>query len=104
MKTLKYLSLILAILSFAACNSGGTETTTSSTVTQAKEGKGGRYYGGIFKMNETEFFRSIYPLNVTETSGNRITNQVYEGLVQFSQEDLTIQPSLATHWDIDDSK
>ncbi len=105
MKTSKYLALIIILLSFVACKTGSTDDANgNSTASQIQKAKGDRHYGGVFKMNETEFFRSLYPLNVTETSGNRITNQVYEGLVQFNQADLTINPCLATHWDIDDSK
>jgi len=103
MKTLQYILCTILLLSITACG-GGENTSTQGTKADAQAVKGDKYYGGIFRMNETEFFRSLYPLNVTETSGNRITNQVYEGLVQFSQKDLTVQPSLATHWEIDDSK
>lgn len=63
--------------------------------------KGGRFYGGIFKGNETEYFRSLFPLNVTEVGGHRITNQIYEGLVRFDQADLSVKPALAERWDTD---
>jgi peptide/nickel transport system substrate-binding protein len=66
-----------------------------------KAGKGGKYYGGIFKMNEVEYFRSLYPLNVTEVGGHHITNQVYEGLVAFNQSDLSIVPVIAEKWEVD---
>lgn len=52
-------------------------------------------------MNEVENFRSLYPLNVTEVTSHRITNQVYEGLVGFDQTDLTIVPRLAESWEVD---
>ncbi|MFN8278381.1 MAG: ABC transporter substrate-binding protein [Chitinophagales bacterium] len=54
-------------------------------------------------MNETEYFRSLFPQNVTETVGHRITNQVYEGLVMLRQSDLSVQPALAYRWEIEDS-
>ncbi len=60
--------------------------------------KGEGNYGGIFKYNETEFYRSLYPLNVTEVMGHRIVTQLYEGLVKFNQSDLAIKPSLASSW------
>ncbi len=66
------------------------------------EGKGGIYYGGIFRVNEIEDFRSLYPLNVTESAGLHITSTIYEGLVKLSQSDLSIAPCLAEKWDKSD--
>ncbi|HXH18338.1 MAG TPA: peptide ABC transporter substrate-binding protein [Chitinophagales bacterium] len=83
------------LLFAAACNRGGNR---SEKLTPAR---GGRFYGGVLKGNETEYFRSLYPLNVTEVGGHRITNQIYEGLVRFHQADLSIQPCLAESWQMD---
>jgi ABC-type dipeptide transport system, periplasmic component len=62
--------------------------------------KGKVKYGGVFRYNESEFLKSIYPLNVTEVTGHRITTQIYEGLVRFNQQDLTIEPCLAKNWEV----
>ena len=67
-----------------------------------KQGKGGIFYGGVFRMNEVQDFRNLYPLNITEVTGHRITNQIYEGLVKISQKDLTIQPSIAENWEVNE--
>lgn len=83
-------------LLFAACGTGKKEHTEQLT-----PALGGRNYGGVLKVNETEFFRSLYPLNITEVGGHRITNQIYEGLVRFDQADLTVQPCLAKRWEMD---
>lgn len=85
-------SLLIAGL-FASCG-GGTTTTGES-----REAKGGVFYGGVFKMNEVEDFRNLYPLNITEVTSHRIANQVYEGLVKLSQSDLTVLPCLAEKWE-----
>lgn len=91
---------LLSVLFFSAillsCNSGNDKT--SDTLTPAQ---GGKNYGGILKVNETEYFRSLYPLNITEVGGHRITNQIYEGLVRFDQADLTVKPCLAERWEMD---
>ena len=60
--------------------------------------KGGAYYGGVFKMNEVEDFRNLYPLHVTGTISHHIASQIYEGLVKLKQSDLTIIPALAEEW------
>jgi peptide/nickel transport system substrate-binding protein len=53
-------------------------------------------------MNETEDFKSLYPLNVTMALENRIAKQVYEGLLKFDQSDLSIVPSLAEKWEVNE--
>ncbi|MFH1320340.1 MAG: ABC transporter substrate-binding protein [Bacteroidota bacterium] len=68
----------------------------------ATKGKGGIYYGGVFRMNEVQDFRTLYPLNITEVVGHRITHQIYEGLVKLSQKNLSIIPSIAERWEIND--
>lgn len=60
-----------------------------------REAKGGVYYGGIFKSNEIEDFKSLYPLNVTEIVSIHIAANAYEGLVKLSQTDLSITNCLA---------
>lgn len=74
---------------------GGGDNTSG----ESRKAKGGVYYGGVFRMNETEDFRSFFPLDITEVASQRITSQVYEGLVKLSQADLTVLPSLAEKWE-----
>lgn len=62
--------------------------------------QGDRNYGGTFHYNETEFIRSLYPHNITEVTGHRCSNQIYEGLVELSPKDLSIQPAIAKSWEI----
>lgn len=96
-----YLTLFILIFSFCLMGCGGESNSGSSSAGETlKEGKAGRQYGGIFRINESEYFRSLFPLNVTEVVGHRITNQIYEGLVAFKQSDLTIRPSLAKSWEV----
>ncbi len=96
MKNAMFGTLLSGVLLFMAC--GGSTKNEAESLTPAQ---GDRYYGGIFRMNEVENFKSLYPLNVTEVTSHRITNQIYEGLVGFSQTDLTIVPMLAERWDVD---
>lgn len=91
MKKVFYSLLVVGFLS--SCGGG------NNTTGEARKAKGGVYYGGVFRMNEVEDFRNLFPLNVTETASQRIASQVYEGLVKLSQDDLTILPSLAEKWE-----
>jgi oligopeptide transport system substrate-binding protein len=93
-----FLSLAtFAGIAFYAC---GPDENTNGTVAIAN---GPVQYGGIFKMNETEEFRTLYPLNIVEVVGHHIGAQIYEGLVKFDQKDMSVKPALANSWEITDS-
>jgi peptide/nickel transport system substrate-binding protein len=91
MKKLIYLLLATGFL--ASC--GGESGSTG----EARKANGGVYYGGVFRTNEVEDFRNLYPLNITEVTSHRIANQVYEGLVKLNQADLTVIPAIAEKWE-----
>lgn len=98
MKKLSYVLPLVLLTILSSCGGGSNKAKT-----EKREAKGGVKYGGVFRYNETEFYKSLYPLGITEVVGHRITNQVYEGLVRFNQKDLTIEPCLAKSWDVDSS-
>jgi peptide/nickel transport system substrate-binding protein len=87
--------LLIVALIFHSCKES---ESVNDQLTAAKDGK---YYGGTLRVNEEEYFKSLYPLNITEVTGHRIAEQIYEGLVTFNQQTLAIEPCLAKYWDID---
>ena len=92
-------NLLIALVSvclFWSCGGG------SKTASEAREGKGGVFIGGILKLNEEEYLKSLYPPNITEVTGQRIDNNIYEGLVRFNVKTLAIEPCIAKSWDISD--
>lgn len=91
MKKLVYSILVASLLS--SCGGG------NGTSGESRKAKGGVYYGGVFRMNEVEDFRNLFPLNITEVTSHRIANQVYEGLIKLSQDDLSAVPCLAEKWE-----
>lgn len=96
--------LLLTLLAWAACNTDSNNNSQNAeAANKLRPAEGGAYYGNIFRMNETEYFQSLYPLHVGEVVGHRITNQIYEGLVTLNQEDLTLKPCLATRWAVNDA-
>lgn len=66
--------------------------------------KGGRYYGGVFKVNESDYIKNLFPHNITDAISYRVATQVYEGLMKFNQNDLSLINGLAESYEIDDSK
>jgi len=96
MKKLIYLMIGAAVV-LSSC--GGDQNKEHK---EHKVAKGDVKYGGVFKMNETEDFKSLYPLNITFAIEQRIANQIYEGLVKLNQEDLSILPDLAEKWEINE--
>ena len=91
----KMKKLILFSITIALIYSCGQEETSKEGLTLLK---GGKYSGGILRVNEVEFFRNLYPLNVTDLISYNIANQIYEGLIKPSQTDLSICPALAESW------
>lgn len=65
--------------------------------------KGPVSYGGVFKMNEVEDFKNLFPLSIIEQQSFSIGGQVYQGLVRFSQADLSVVPNLAESWAVNEN-
>jgi peptide/nickel transport system substrate-binding protein len=79
----KILSLFCIVFAFFVCHYLWSCSAQPTSEQQHKKGElsplnGGKYRGGVFRINETEYFRSLYPLNITEVVGHRIINQIYE--------------------------
>jgi len=86
-------SILIVVLFLSSCISKKKEFVFTPT-------DGGRFYGGTFRYNEEEYFKSLFPLNITEVTGHRIAEQIYEGLVKFDDSTLAVIPCLAKSWDI----
>jgi oligopeptide transport system substrate-binding protein len=84
--TLASASIILVLTS---CNEGSKKNNN------IEESKGGIFYGGIIRLNEVESFKTLNPTAVNELSSAHIGSQIFEGLVKFSQKDLSTNLALA---------
>jgi peptide/nickel transport system substrate-binding protein len=60
-------------------------------------------YGGVFRMNLVEDFRSLFPPSIFDNSSKQISSQIYEGLVKCNPSTLQIVPCLAQSWEVDTS-
>jgi oligopeptide transport system substrate-binding protein len=61
--------------------------------------KGNVHYGGVFRINERDYFTSLYPLSAVDKFSSNITSQIFEGLTKFNAFDLSVLPCLATKWE-----
>ncbi|CAN5116381.1 ABC transporter substrate-binding protein [soil metagenome] len=94
------ISLAFALLATIILTGCGPDTNDGS---QNRAANGPVKYGGVFRMNETEDFRTLFPIAIVEVVGGHIGAQVYEGLVKFNQKDLAVMPGLAYRWESLDS-
>lgn len=91
-------ALTLSIVSCSSCSGDKTENHDGA------EGKGGVFMGGVMRMNEVEAFKSLNPIAVNEIVGFHIGSQLFEGLVKFDQNDLSIKPAIARSWEINENQ
>src|SRR6478752_8188085 len=97
--------LFLICASFVSLNSCTTQNGGETQDQEAlREAKGGKYFGGLFKVNESDYFKNLYPHNINDAISYRIATQVYEGLLKFTQDSLKLTPSLAESWTKDPSQ
>ena len=91
-------ALTLSLVLCSSCSGDKTENHDGA------EGKGGVFMGGVMRMNEVEAFKSLNPIAVNEIVGFHIGSQLFEGLVKFDQNDLSIKPAIARSWDINENQ
>ena len=68
-----------------------------------REGKGERYYGGIFRLNESEYIKNLFPHNITDAYSYRVASQIYEGLFKLDDQNLQAINGLAESYEVDES-
>lgn len=93
MKKISILLMLPCILIFSEC-------ANKRDAKRPPEGKGGIIVGGVLRVNEVEPINSLMPVAINEVNGFHVASQVYEGLVKYDQNDLSIVPALATHWEV----
>jgi len=101
MKTLSAPILAISTLLMVSCNKPNESASAGQRFT---EGKGGRYYGGVFRLNESEYIKNLFPLSIIDAYSYRVASQVYEGLFKFTQDSLKIVPALVESYDIDETR
>ena len=92
---------VISGLLFSSC----TPSAPVENIYELKETKGGRFYGGMFKLNESEYIKSLNPLSIIDVYSYRVASQVYEGLFKFNQVDIThVETSLVESYMVSDDQ
>lgn len=95
MKKLLYCTIFLSTtLVFQSCTSNQDSEVTNAdeTILETK---------AILDFVATEKYQTLDPIKVVDVTSFQITSQIYEELVRFDEENLTIKPSLASFWEVD---
>jgi len=101
MRLLDKLFVFLIICCFSiSCGGDKNSKSNEGKLTQAQ---GGRFYGGIFRINESEYIKNLFPHNITDAYSYRVASQIYEGLFKFNPETLEVTEGLVENYEIDES-
>lgn len=60
-------------------------------------------FGGELTVCEGEKYQTLFPLSIVDVSSAHIASQIYEGLLKFDPTDLSLKPSLAESWEVDET-
>jgi peptide/nickel transport system substrate-binding protein len=84
----KYCLYVFTSIFLCACSSNKQENTE-------KMGRGGVYYGGTFRFMTTEIVNNLFPLEITTTYAQRVSGQIFQGLLKLDPEGTNVAPCLA---------
>jgi oligopeptide transport system substrate-binding protein len=70
----------------------------------SSEAPGGVYLGGVMRLNEVENIKSLMPIAINDVVSYHIGAQVYEGLVKYNHNDLTLMPGIAYKWEVSEDQ
>lgn len=101
MQRLFYLGIIVYIFTVLSCQNNQNLNIDVILPSNLVEAQGGKYYGDTLKVNSAEIYTSLFPSAVTDIYSQHISSQIYEGLLKFNPENLSIEPCIAESFHID---
>lgn len=87
------------IATVLACILCGCPENKNAEETVSREAKGGKQYGGVFRVNEVGEMRGLDPTGINDVTSHHIAHQLYENLLDLD-ENLQLTPTLAERWEI----
>lgn len=95
----KYLLLLLTTLILLGCK--GESSKEDKTIDVV----GSVRYGGDFKFMSKEKVSQLFPLSITDVYANRVSSQIFEGLLKIDTKSMEVIPAIAKSYEkSDDSK
>ncbi|MGE3800008.1 MAG: ABC transporter substrate-binding protein [Candidatus Kapaibacterium sp.] len=70
---------------------------------ELRPAEGGKFYGGIYRMNETDAIKTLDPVGLNDAPSHHVVHQIADQLVDFDSS-LTLQPELAEKWEISEDQ
>lgn len=99
MKRLLFMTLF-AVLCLPSCKKN--ETQEQGKTGKLTAAQGGKYYGGVFRLNESEYIKNLFPHSIIDVYSYRVASQIYEGLLKFDQDSLNLVNGLAESYTLDE--
>ena len=85
--------VILSLFAAFIVSCGSEETT------EQENAKGGKKYGGTYRMNHTEEIRTLDPALLNDAPSHHVVHQICDQLVDFD-DSLNLVPELAESWEV----
>jgi oligopeptide transport system substrate-binding protein len=86
--------LLLTIAVLFGCKSGEEKVEENLT------GRGGIVYGGQFRFFSAEKVADLFPLTVNDVYAQRLTSQIFQGLLRINPEGTVAEPCLASSYEV----
>jgi oligopeptide transport system substrate-binding protein len=90
----KTVYLLLTSVLLFGCKSG------DDTNVEILTGRGGIVYGGQFRFYSAEKVGDLFPLTVNDVYAQRVTSQIFQGLLRINPEGTVAEPCLASSYQV----
>lgn len=94
-----FFNLFICVISLSC----GRENNSNSAEGTLRKVNGDRFMGGVFRINESEYIKNLFPHNITDAYSYRVASQIYEGLFKFDPESLEVTKGLIEDYQVDAS-
>ena len=93
---------IFSIICCLSISCGGDKNSRKSDG-RLIQAEGGKFFGGVFRINESEYIKNLFPHNITDAYSYRVASQIYEGLFTFDPETLEVTKGLVEDYQVDET-